>query len=466
MDRVLKLIYNARYSIDGYEDYLLNGIHPAVLEHIGNNYIGTNVSRDTIIDRIQSVNKTDSWSAFFRAGNFIGYYVKHYPRENIITIDKIIDDDSIYVFPIDVGASLDCVYKQHALHLDGVDYLYYFIDTIDPIILNHIKTGKVKLVFNCIHDPIYFSTELRQLEQYLNKVGIHSSNIFIISGNNYQEYFKEFPNSKINISSGFLPLQQAGERIDSYPMVTSLGYMSELVREPDLDVHQLRPKKFLCFNRNLKPHRYFLAYLALKLKLIDNSYFSFLVHSGGGQGAIDFTLNFYAGDKTYAQEMFDMVPYQLDTQELPVEQLNGFPTNNNKKEYYLNSYIHITSESIFSEGDSKNPFFSEKTFHPIVNLQPFIYVGSPYSLKTLQDLGFKTFHPVIDERYDNEEDPQIRMAMIAKEIERFSKMSLEEIHYMYYSMRDILVHNQNHCKSYRQHNPFETTINKIKNHGN
>ena len=132
----------------------------------------------------------------------------------------------------------------------------------------------------------------------------------------------------------------------------------------------------------------------------------------------------------------------------------------------MNSYIHITSESIFSEGDPKNPFFSEKTFHPIVNLQLFIYVGNAYSLKTLQDLGFKTFHPVINESYDNEEDPQSRMAMIASEIERFSKMSLKEVHQLYYSLLDILIHNQNHCKSYIQHNPFETTINKIKNHGN
>ena len=467
MDRVLKLIYNERYHINGYDDYLLNGIHPAVIKHIKDNYTGTNVPRDAIIDRIQSVNKSDTWSAFFRAGNFIGYYVKHYPRENIVKIDEIVDDDeSVYAFPVDVGGSLDSVFKQHSLHLDGVDYTYYFIDTIDPVVLNYIKTGKVKLVFNCIHDPIYFSDDLRLLEEYLNSIGISSNNIFVIAGNNYRKYFKEFPDSKLNISSGFLPLQQAGERIDNYPMITSLGYMSELVREPDLNNNQLRPKKFLCFNRNLKPHRYFLAYLALKLNLLDTSYFSFLVHTNDATGAIDHTLNFYTGDKEYAQQMFDMVPYQLDTRELPIEQLNGFATNNNKKEYYLNSYIHITSESTFSEGDPKNPFFSEKTFHPIINLQPFIYVGNPYSLKALRDLGFKTFHPIIDENYDNEEDPQIRMEMIAKEIEWFSNMSLHKVHELYYSLRDILIHNQNHCKSYMRHNPFETTINKIKNHGN
>ena len=114
MDRVLKLIYNERYSINGYEDYLLNGIHPAVIKHIKDNYIGTNIPRDTIINGIQKVNKTDSWSAFFRAGNFIGYYVKHYPRENIIKIDEIIDDNSVYVFPVDIGGSLDSVFKPHS----------------------------------------------------------------------------------------------------------------------------------------------------------------------------------------------------------------------------------------------------------------------------------------------------------------------------------------------------------------
>ena len=298
MDRVLKLIYNERYHIDGYDDYLLNGIHPAVIKHIKDNYTGTNVPRGAIIDRIQSVNKSNTWSAFFRAGNFIGYYVKHYPRENIVKIDEIVDDDeSVYAFPVDVGGSLDSVFKQHSLHLDGVDYTYYFIDTIDPVVLNYIKTGKVKLVFNCIHDPIYFSDDLRLLEEYLNSIGISSNNIFVIAGNNYRKYFKEFPDSKLNISSGFLPLQQAGERIDNYPMITSLGYMSELVREPDLNNNQLRPKKFLCFNRNLKPHRYFLAYLALKLNLLDTSYFSFLVHTNDATGAIDHTLNFYTGDK-------------------------------------------------------------------------------------------------------------------------------------------------------------------------
>jgi len=466
MDRILKVIYNERYELNGYEDYLLNGIHPAIPKFIKKHYTGTNIPRDRIIDDIQNVNANTDWSDFFRAGNFIGYFVKHFPRTNVIKIDEIKDDGAVYAFPIDIGGSIDSVYQPHFLHLEGNDYPYYFIDTIDPILLSYIKTGKVKLIFNCIHDPMYSYSGLRRAEEYLNSVGIESSNIFVISGNNYQEYFKQFPDSKINITSGFLPLQQAGERLDHYPMTTALGYVSDIVRETDLDVTKLRTKKFLCFNRNLKPHRYFLEYLSLKLNLLDNSYFSFLVHTGGGLSSIQHALNYYSADMSYTQRIYDIVPYQLDTHNLPTEQLNGFPTNNNKKEFYLNSYIHITSESIFSEGDPKHPFFSEKTFHPIINLQPFIYVGNPYSLKTLQDLGFKTFYPFINESYDNEEDPRIRMSSIEKEIERLNDMSLAEIHNFYYSLTDILIYNQKHCNTYKQQNPFESTINRLKNHGN
>lgn len=480
MDRVLKLIYNERYFVNGYEDILLNGIHPAIAKYIKNNYTGTNIPRDAITDKIQSVNTNRSWSSFFRGGNFLGYYTKHFSRTNIIKIEDIKDDDSIYLFPIDIGGTTDDIYNQHVLHLDGTDYSYHFIDTIDPIILNHIKTGKVKLIFNCIHDPISACYSVRNAETYLNDNGINSSNIFFIFGNQYDTYFKEYPDSKLNLTNGCLPIGQAGEKLDEYPMVTALGYVSDIVRETDLDINQIRNKKFLCFNRNLKHHRYFLAYLALKFNLLDNSYFSFLVHSGGGIDSVRNALNYYqnilkkdrltslSSDNIidYVQQIYDMVPYQLDTYNLPIEQLNGFTTNNNKKDFYLNSYIHITSETSFSDGDRKHPFFSEKTFHPIINLQPFIYVGNPYSLKTLQELGFKTFHPFINESYDTEEDPTIRMALIEKEIERFSNMSLEEIHNLYYSLTDILIHNQTHCKTYKKVNPFETTINRIINHGN
>jgi hypothetical protein len=86
---------------------------------------------------------------------------------------------------------------------------------------------------------------------------------------------------------------------------------------------------------------------------------------------------------------------------------------------------------------------SEKPFKVIAQLTPFIIVSTPFYMKKLRELGFKTFSPWIDESYDEEENHEKRMIMLSEEIKRLCTMSLEEIHKWYYEMKDILLYNQN-----------------------
>ena len=44
-----------------------------------------------------------------------------------------------------------------------------------------------------------------------------------------------------------------------------------------------------------------------------------------------------------------------------------------------------------------------------------------------EEFGFKTFHPIIDESYDEEENPQKRMQLIRDEIKRLNSYTLEEL---------------------------------------
>jgi hypothetical protein len=121
-----------------------------------------------------------------------------------------------------------------------------------------------------------------------------------------------------------------------------------------------------------------------------------------------------------------------------LEDVWGF--NFESKEPYLDSYIHITSETTFFEIGG---YFSEKTWKPIGHLQPFIFMGPAYGLEELKKLGFKTFSPFIDESYDLEMDPERRFKMIISEIYRLSQLSIEEIHDWYNSIyKDILLYNQ------------------------
>jgi len=460
MGSILKIIYDNKYG----NEYLLNGVHPAVISYI-QKFSNENRNVDSIKNEIASVNTDQKWSSFFRHSNFLGYYTKHFGNENIITIDEIQNDDSIYLLPIEVGTGLHDFLGQITLTVEKVTYNYTFVDTLDVKLLNKIKAGTVKLLINLIHDPVDWPDTINDLEMYFNSHGIDGSNIIIISGNNFQEYYKHYPNNKIKITYGNLLLQQAGERLYHFPYTSSLGYISDAVNETDLNSDTIRTKKFLCWNRTMRSHRYWLAYIALKYNLLNDSYFSFLNPSldidSLTKNLVTYIDN-YDESTIYSQQIYKMIPYDLDTHNLTVEQKVSFSTNNNKKEFYQNSYIHITSETTLGSLMTDGIFFSEKTFHPIINLQPFIYVGCFGALKQLKEWGFKTFHPFIDESYDDEKDSIIRFKMIENEIRKLNEKPIQEIHEWYYSISDILLHNQQLLKTFSTMNPFENAFNDIK----
>ena len=157
------------------------------------------------------------------------------------------------------------------------------------------------------------------------------------------------------------------------------------------------------------------------------------------------------------------IPKEIDTAHLPLNEKNGFQLNNNNKQFYGESYINIVSETSFQQAGGEYPFISEKTFHhPIINLQPFIVIGNPFTLKTLRDLGFKTFNPIINEDYDICLDHKERFKLIETEIAKLAKMPLKELHDLYYQLVDITIHNQDHAKTFGDYNPFEKAFNDIR----
>jgi len=81
-----------------------------------------------------------------------------------------------------------------------------------------------------------------------------------------------------------------------------------------------------------------------------------------------------------------------------VEPFSHYMYNFSVKET-LNSWISVVSETHFGD-NQKTIFLSEKTFKAIANEQPFVILGNKGSLKELHNYGYKTFHPLIDETYD------------------------------------------------------------------
>ena len=105
------------------------------------------------------------------------------------------------------------------------------------------------------------------------------------------------------------------------------------------------------------------------------------------------------------------------------------------------AFIHVVTETIFYENKLH---LTEKIFKPIVARRPFILVGAAGNLQYLKSYGFRTFDQWIDESYDNETDPDLRINMIVSELEKLCKLSDSELKQIQDEMHDIVEHNFHH----------------------
>jgi hypothetical protein len=436
MDRILKLVYDNWFE----GSPVANGLHPAVFS-----YLQTQQDKLAVMD--------SSLVAFRDHNNFRLYFKKHHATGVDVTPAEIVDDSAVYLYPIEIRTGLASVHVNHHISLENCNYTYSLKDTISSTVLNYINQGKVKLLINYIHDPINNISDIKNIEQYCEKNNIEPSNVIIVSGNSFDAY-----TGNIKICKGHLFEQQAAEKMLAYPHKSVLGYTSDNVKPDELNPSRLRTKKFLSFNRQMshRPHRVMISYLALKHNLLKDGFFSFIGDVGIAE--VSSILQQFTLTNNLVSEIHELIPLEIDTQNLSSDRKTSFNTDNNKKDLYLDTYIHLTSETGFSTTDV---FFSEKTFRPIINLQPFLSFGNAGCLRDLQELGFKTFHPYIDETYDLETNPIRRMQLLEIELQKLANMSIEELHQLYYSMTDILIHNQGHLKTFKDTDPYRDIIKVI-----
>lgn len=204
----------------------------------------------------------------------------------------------------------------------------------------------------------------------------------------------------------------------------------------------VRKKHFLCFNRELRPHRKLLLTMLTKENLLDYGLVSskkfdketfFRVpkelHIGKG---------IYKRLEKYADKLVEITPLVVDVDEWETNHFDTSPFW-----VYDETYFSVVTATWFVEDTL---FVDEKVWKPMANEHPFIVVGNYKILEELRRQGFKTFHPYIDESYDLQRHPYKRMKMIIKEIKRLSNFTMEEMNEWYKQLKSIIEHN--HKKLY------------------
>lgn len=202
-----------------------------------------------------------------------------------------------------------------------------------------------------------------------------------------------------------------------------------------------RSKKFTCLSRMDKPFRRLFGATLWYQGLVDQGYFGYngmRYTKEYAETKVDpvYKWNKLWQDAPGLMENFSMhVPFRADD-------MTDQEHNDHKiiyKPHYTDAYWNFVMETHFSK---HNIFLTEKTFKPILNLQPFVIVGAPGSLKLLHEMGYETFNEWIDEGYDKIKNDEERLHACFQILYELAYMSDSDLVQMTKDMIPVLAHNQ------------------------
>ena len=332
-----------------------------------------------------------------------------------------IPENTKYLFPILPLTNKELFYEKLR---DGITPNYYWDNplNIPTKVLNDVNNNLCKIVFMYVTEG---QGDWSQKETFIKKqatlLNISLTSIVYVDAN----YFGP------KLCSAYISYYYCNQwecYLNSISAEELFKIKNDIINKKD------REKKFINFNRKARLHRLLLTEKILKAGLEKDMILTLGVITGTKKNCLN--ENWF---KDYDLEIVkSCVPITYDIADL----VNINPTYINK-DAQLNAYICIVSETYFIKYETwESPmFFSEKTYKPITVLQPFIMVNCAYSLQALKEIGYKTFHPYINESYDNEEDDYKRLDMIYEEIKRLNSLSIDEIKQLMIDLLPLLIHN-------------------------
>ena len=331
-----------------------------------------------------------------------------------------------------------------------------FLKHIRKSTLKKLQSGQGKIVILALEESRVELQEMIYFHNLLSHYNINHNDVFYVFGNNWSldNQYKSWcgDDNKINIINSYEQLYMKGfdwftrndglrNKLKANRFVDNAGILHN--RE------EIRKHKFLCFNRRIRPHRYALIAMLYHNNLLDDNLVSFSLEQGKDLNHLNLmendlhTMTTICGKTKlrdsyigYHSDLLYLSPSTIDYDNLTNVQGPG----HENREPYDNSYFSIVTETAFPE---PTYFSTEKIFRPMLQFHPFIVYGSPFTLKNLQKLGFKTFDGFIDESYDSVVSPFKRMQLITEEILKLCSMEMEELHEWYYDMYDILSTTEN-----------------------
>ena len=318
-----------------------------------------------------------------------------------------------------------------------------------------LKSKKAFLMLDQSHEGYHETWLWEWFHDECNKHYIPPAQIIYVTGNlkSKEQYDEWIKNKNIKEQIKIIPYTHF-EIAMSILMNNNLPSVKDHIRYKKTNKEKI--KSYNCLQKRPRNHRAWLFHELYDKNLIDlgiNSMNLFQKNHSYMEGKAIETDNY----KKLINHLPLLPPSDNNIQGFSSGDCGEYLTAFNEQ-IMLDTWFSIVSEASF--GDSSNTcFLSEKTFKPIACEHPFIIYGDKNSLTYLRTMGYKTFHPFINESYDNLPTWE-RVEAIVNEIRRLSLLSYKEKITWYKNISPILIHNKK-ILSQRQFKHF-SNINNIK----
>lgn len=353
-----------------------------------------------------------------------------------------------YVYPIKITAQLNNFLNitNHGRKSFGE----YFWKHMSAQALQDVQQNKAIILIDYLQENYVDKFHFDHLHSVLQYSGIKKENIiFLLNSFNAQEIYENWyspEERKIQVKGLPYVSCNSSQWYEFHPK----SCISEIEFQQSKVI--IRPNHFLFKIKRPRTQRMALFYKMITDNLLEKGDWSFLETPFFNDQQIKTVGERYKfePDLQKIQEIFSTLPHNLKSEPgLTHHEVSAWSDMNTTA--HKNSYFYICTETFTGDEYGKGyKSLTEKVFKPIANFQPFLFFAFPGALGLLRELGFKTFHPFIDESYDDEQDVSDRFHKIYQEIQRLTSMSKEELHAWYWSMESILVYNHQHMKNFHK----------------
>lgn len=318
---------------------------------------------------------------------------------------------------------------------------------IKPSYLSHLRAGRAYMLLDQCHEGYHEDYIFEWFHHGCDELGINPRQMIYVTGDldvtrKYDAWCDQRGIKNKMCTIGHPHFERSvyehslnRVRIHNQPALLSVDEQIEHKRQ-----NADRIRLYNALQKRPRAHRAWLFYsLAANGLLADGI---------NSMNFVDHNSTYYMGRFMEAEQyeiIKPLMPMLPPTDEHADKELQDFSNVDSGKyqmrlnhEIMYNSWFSVISEAAFGENQC---FISEKTFKPLVVGHPFIVYGNRYSMAYLREMGYRTFHPWIDETYDTL-DTWERLEAIVQAINKIKSLTPAERLEWYAGMRDILLHNQ------------------------